>query len=113
MTDGDKPVLGATEPVTVVGQREAVKADARIDTGAPRTYVDLDLACTVGAGPLIKKGKFKGSVSAEDRLIVGLEVEIRGEIHSTEASVADRSGLSTDVRLGRDILQNYLVDVEQ
>jgi hypothetical protein len=113
MTDEDKPVLGAIEPVTVVGQRDESEAEARVDTGAPRTYVDLDLACSVGAGPLIKKGKFRGTVSSEDRLIVSLDINLRDTIHSIEASVADRSGLSTDVRLGRDILQNYFVDVER
>jgi len=113
MTKRDKPVLGAVETVTVVGQRDKTETEARVDTGAPRTYVDLELACAIGAGPLVKKGKFRGSVSSEDRLIVSLNVELHERTHSIEASVADRSELSTDVRLGRDVLQQYLVDVDQ
>jgi hypothetical protein len=82
----DKPVLGAVETVSVVGQRDQEAVEARVDTGAPRTYVDLDLACAIGAGPLVREGKFRGSVSAEDRLIVCLDVEIRDEQHSISTS---------------------------
>jgi hypothetical protein len=108
-----KPVLGATETVRIVGQRDEVEVEAKVDTGAPRMYVDLDVACDVGAGPLIRTGKFRGSVGSEDRLIVALDVEIRDDHHSIEASIADRSDLSTSVRLGRDVLDGYLVDVER
>jgi hypothetical protein len=105
----DRPVLGTVETVTIVGQRDEVEVEAKVDTGAPRTYVDRDVACDVGAGPLIRTSKFRGSVGAEDRLIVALDIGIRADHHS----IADRSDLSTSVRLGRDILDGYLVDVER
>lgn len=113
LEDHGKPVLGSRETVTVTGQRDDARVEARIDSGAPRTHVDVGLACSVGAGPLVGEGTFRGSNGSADRLIVELEVEVRGTTHVVEASVADRSHLTTDVRLGRDILEGYLVDVSR
>lgn len=111
--DRGKPVLGSCEAVTVLGQRDSARVEARIDTGAPRTHVDVGLACSVGAGPLVGEGTFRGSNGSADRLIVELELDVRGTTHVVEASVADRSHLTTDLRLGRDVLEEYLVDVSR
>ena len=111
--DRGKPVLGSCEPVTVLGQRDTARVEARVDTGAPRTHIDVGLACAVGAGPLVGEGTFRGSNGSAERLIVELEIEVRGTTHVVEASIADRSHLTTDVRLGRDILERDIVDVSR
>ena len=108
-----KPILGAREQVTVIGEYDRVEADARIDTGATRTQVDRELACAIGAGPLVGAATFRGSNGATERLIVEVEVTIAGNTHAVEASVADRSHLATDVRLGQDVLESYLVDISR
>jgi len=113
LNDRGKPILGSCETVTVVGQRDDARVEARIDSGAPRTHIDVGLACSVGAGPLVGEGTFRGSNGSAERLIVELEIQVRGTTHVVEASVADRSHLTTDVRLGRDVLEDYLVDVSR
>lgn len=74
-----------------------------MDTGASRTAIDHDLACEIGAGPIVDQADFRSTTSSsETRLIVAVVIELTGRAHHVEASVTDRSGLSTAVRLGQD-----------
>lgn len=108
-----KPVLGATEMITLVGDDDAREVDARADAGAKRSCIDRDLAETIGVGPDLKSKKFRTSNGElVKRPIVELTVDVRGREHQVKPSIMDRSEMSTDFRLGRDILEsNYRIDV--
>jgi hypothetical protein len=109
-----KPVLGAVELVTVSGTTESAEVDARIDTGAKRTCIDRSLAEAIGIPQPINENQFRSSTDDGDtREIVHLTVTTKNQTHEIQASVIDRSNFSNKLCLGRDVLQDYLVDVEQ
>jgi hypothetical protein len=111
-TPHEKPIVGANERVRVVGHRDEVEVEARMDAGAARTCIDRSLAFSVGAGPLVGEKSFRSSTDDADRRpILEVVIEVNGQEHRVEASMTDRSNFETDLRLGRDVLQEYLIDV--
>lgn len=107
-------VLGTTEHVTVIGENESCQVEARVDAGAGRSCIDEDLADRIGVGTKVTMGTFRSANGeSEQRPIVELTVDIRGKKHHLEPSVTDRSELSTDFRLGRDVLKDYYIDVTE
>lgn len=105
-------ILSKREEVTVHGLVNEATVNAKIDTGADRTTIDETVACAVGAGPLVEVRRFRGSSGGTARrLLVELSVTVCGTRHEVNASVADRSNLETDVRIGCDVLGSYLVNV--
>lgn len=113
-SQGQRPALGAVTEVTVIGQLGSETIEARVDTGAGRTSLDRTLATRIGAGPIVGERSFRSSTdTGETRLTVAVDIAVDGAEHSVEASLQDRSHFSTPVRLGRDILQEYSVEVSQ
>jgi len=107
-----KPVLGAREPITIHGQTGTTEIAARIDTGAERTSLDRTIACEIGAGPLTDERTFRsGSGNTTTRLVAEVTITLHGNTHDLAVSIADRSTLATDLRLGKDVLTDYLVDI--
>ena len=110
----DEPsIIGYTEDVVLSGTRGSKTITAKSDTGATRTSIDTQLAADIGAGPSksvtrVKSGSRKTSKS---RPVVDVVVGVGGTQHTVTASVEDRSHMDYPVLLGRDILENYRVDV--
>ena len=109
------PEVGFTEDVNVRGLQDEVTVEAKCDTGAKRTSVDLDVAAAVGAGPVVGTRTFKSGVDRSKDLRPIVEVDIRvvedGPFQTVAASIADRGHLSYDVLLGRDVLSGFKVDL--
>ncbi|WP_435318018.1 RimK family alpha-L-glutamate ligase [Haloarchaeobius sp. TZWSO28] len=112
----EKPVIvGYTEQVVVSGTSDNKTVIAKSDTGATRTSIDTGLAADIGAGPIksvmrVKSGSLK---QGKSRPVVDLVVGVGGQQHTVTASVEDRSHMDYPILLGRDILQNYQVDVSK
>lgn len=113
--DGDDEfrTVGYTERVDVAAGGGIETAVAKSDTGAKRTTVDLSLAAEVGAGPLegttsVRSGSSKTSTS---RPLVTVDVRVGDRWHEVTADVVDREHMNYPVLLGRDILDDYFVDV--
>ena len=109
----EQRVLGVTESITVEGHHDAVTTDARMDTGASRSVIDTELTCSLGAVLHDSGRSFRSGTGSEDRHLVELAVEIRGVRRDIEASMTDRSNMSTNVRLGRDALAGFRVEVPE
>lgn len=112
----DEPVvIGYTEEVVVSGTSGSENVVAKSDTGASRTSIDTKLAAKIGAGPIrrmtrVKSGSVKGGKS---RPVVDIVVGIGGTRHTVAASIEDRSHMDYPMLLGRDILEDYQVDVRR
>ncbi|WP_254761494.1 ATP-grasp domain-containing protein [Natrinema marinum] len=111
--DEDFRTVGYTERVDVAAGGGIATAVAKSDTGAKRTTVDLSLAAEVGAGPLegttsVRSGSSKSSSS---RPLVTLDVRVGDRWHEVTADVIDREHMNYPVLLGRDILDDYFVNV--
>ena len=76
---------------------------ARLDTGAARTSLDLNLADFLR---LDSEGsiKVRNALGVERRDTVDVTLELNGKEYTIQASLADRDGLSCPVLIGRDIL---------
>jgi len=115
-TDPDQPlVIGYTEEVVVSGTSGSASVVAKSDTGATRTSIDTRIAAEIGAGPIksLTKVRSGSSKSSRTRPVVDIVVGIGGTRHTVTASIEDRSHMSYDMLLGRDILKDYQVDVRR
>ncbi|MFP8955720.1 RimK family alpha-L-glutamate ligase [Natrialbaceae archaeon A-CW3] len=112
---GEPAIIGYTEEIVLSGTSGSKTVYAKSDTGATRTSIDTRLAADIGAGPIksitrVKSGSRKTSKS---RPVVDIVVGVGGNQHTVTASVEDRSHMDYPVILGRDILENYQVDVSR
>jgi RimK family alpha-L-glutamate ligase len=109
---GDE-ILGYTTRVTVAGNDGGTAAVAKADTGARRTSLDTELA--VGAGPLVGTTEVRTTASAgtETRPLIDVNLRVNGRWRTVTASVADRSEMRYPVLLGRDVLEEYRLDISR
>ncbi len=107
------------EERTVVGMVERVyfKQDgkkgilARIDTGATKSSIDINLAERLKLGPIISSKVIKSAHGSRLRPIVEAEIILEGKTMKTEFSLADRSHMKYQVLIGQNILkQGFLID---
>lgn len=115
-TTNDEPAtIGYTEEVILSGTSGSKSVLAKSDTGATRTSIDTSLAADIGAGPIksVTRVKSGSSKTSKSRPVVDVVVGVGGNRHTVTASVEDRSHMDYPVLLGRDILENYRVDVSK
>lgn len=107
--------IGYTEDVLVSGTSGTERVVAKSDTGASRTSIDTRLAAEIGAGPIKSMTKVKsGSVkTGKARPVVDIVVGVGGDRHTVAASLEDRGHMEYQLLLGRDILQDYHIDVRR
>ena len=107
----ESATIGYTEDVLVSGTSGIERVVAKSDTGAARTSIDTRLAAEIGAGPIKSMTKVRsGSMKAgKARPVVG----VGGDRHTVAASLEDRGHMDYPLLLGRDILQEYQVDVKR
>ncbi|WP_265111309.1 RimK family alpha-L-glutamate ligase [Halosolutus halophilus] len=113
--DQEPSVIGYTEEVVLAGTSGSKTVVAKSDTGATRTSIDTSLAADIGAGPIksITRIRSGSSKTAKSRPVVDVVVGVGGNQHTVTASVEDRGHMDYPVLLGRDILENYQVDVSR
>ena len=109
--DPDDSTLGYTTEVRVAGHHGSETVVAKADTGATRTSIDLGLASQIGAGPIDDTASVKGDGS--HRPVVPVGIRLGEYTHEVQANVRDRSHLSHEVLLGRDVLDDYSVRVSR
>jgi RimK family alpha-L-glutamate ligase len=109
----ESKVVGYTEEVLVSGTSGTERVIAKSDTGATRTSIDTQLAADIGAGPIKSMTKVKsGSMKrGKARPVVDIVVAVGGDRHTVAASLEDRGHMDHALLLGRDILEDYQVDV--
>ncbi|RQG92489.1 RimK family alpha-L-glutamate ligase [Natrarchaeobius chitinivorans] len=108
-------IIGYTEEIVLSGTSGSKTTLAKSDTGATRTSIDTALAADIGAGPIksITRIRSGSSKTAKSRPVVDVVVGVGGNQHTVTASVEDRNHMDYPVLLGRDILENYRVDVSR
>ncbi|MFC4249316.1 RimK family alpha-L-glutamate ligase [Natribaculum luteum] len=115
VTESEPTDIGYTEEIVLSGTSGSKSVLAKSDTGATRTSIDTRLAADIGAGPIksITKVKSGSHKSSKSRPVVDVVVGVGGNQHTVTASVEDRGHMDYPVLLGRDILENYRVDVSK
>lgn len=104
-------VIGAKEKVKLITPKGEVEIVAKIDTGADSTSIDINLVKSLDL-KINKDGK-KVVITPEgreERRTVDLYFILRNkEIHSL-ATVEDRTGLSTQMIIGINDLEGFMID---
>jgi hypothetical protein len=110
MSEHDRRVLDLIESVDFVGSLSTETVESKCDTGAKRTSIDTELAARLGVSEPVGEVTVQASNGAQVREVYTLVVKLYGERYEVEVSVTDRSAMSYDAILGRDVLRPYLVD---
>ncbi|MFH1506575.1 MAG: RimK/LysX family protein, partial [archaeon] len=108
----DKIVIGLTEQVKINNKNdEEEELIARIDTGATKSSIDLNLASKLKLGPIIKSKMVKSAHGNRLRPIIEAEIEIKGKKINSEFTLADRSHMKYKILVGQNILsQGFMID---
>lgn len=104
----EKGIIGLTESIKF-GNEEVM---AKVDTGAARSSIDVNLAKKLGlTNDLWDITKVKSSNGVQYRPVIRTMVRVAGNKMPLTLTVADRSNLKYKVLLGVNLLKNkFLVD---
>jgi hypothetical protein len=99
----------------VSGSANVFTTIAKADTGARRTCIDTELAGRIGAGPMVGTTEVRsaGADSTETRPLVDVDLRIADGWRTVTVSVADRGDMRYSVLLGRDVLEEYTLDISR
>lgn len=110
----EKKVLGVIEPVKVIGDEHQKTVDAKLDTGAFRTSIDINLVKELGIPMSDDRKVFIRSASGQKfRPLISLTFELAGKKITTDASVVDRSHLNYQIIIGRKDMKGFMIDPER
>jgi hypothetical protein len=108
----ERPVLGLTETVIIIGNKGKEQVTARIDSGATSSSIDIALANKLDLGPIIRKKIVKSASGIKERPIVKAKAKINNKIIEEEFTLADRKHMTYPVLIGQNILKEgkFLID---
>ena len=110
----EKKVLGVIEPVKVMGASHAKTVDAKLDTGAFRSSIDIHLARELGIEISDDRKVFIRSASGQKyRPLVNVTFELAGKKVTSDASIVDRSHLRYPLIVGRKDLKGFMIDPDR
>ena len=84
---------------------------ARIDTGAAKSSIDVELAANLKLGPIIETSKVRNSHGKSVRPVVKATITIQNKKVTEKFTIANRSNMKYKVLVGRNILnKGFLID---
>jgi hypothetical protein len=107
-----KTTIGLIEKITVLtnDHKERV-VDAKIDTGASKSSIDLALASELNLGPIIKTKIVKSAHGVRIRPVLNVTIILHGKKMKAEFTIADRKHMAYKILIGQNILKNgFLID---
>lgn len=112
-----RKVLGTIEEVEIIpslsgsySQLSNYKTLAKIDTGAWRTSISLDIAKELGIQQFQAEKKVKSSLGEKTRPIIPLVFILGDQKIETKAYVADRFSMKYEMIVGRRDLKNFIIN---
>ena len=107
----DKIIVGLSEKITIRNGETHDGLEARIDTGATKSSIDINLAAKLKLGPIIKTMAVKSAHGKRIRPVIHVELELAGKKLKTEFTLADRSHMKYPILIGQDILkEGFIID---
>ena len=107
-----KTVVGLTEAVILKGRNNKKKrVIAKIDSGATKGSIDINLASDLNLGPIIETKLIKSAHGGSLRPIVKLGIMLAGRKIKAKFNIADRKHMRYRLLIGQNILRNkFLID---
>jgi len=103
--------LGGLETVRLIGPAREIEIVAKIDTGADISSIDEQLALSLGYTPSSRERKrIITERGVEERDTLTITYLMSGRQISSTVTVADRSGLSTPMLVGKSDLPGFVID---
>ena len=111
----EKTIIGASENVKIFHGKGLIKElKAKIDTGATKSSIDINLASTLKLGPITNTKVVKSASGVGLRPIIMVTIDIAGKKISEEFTLADRGNLKYPILIGLNILKkDFLVDPQK
>lgn len=104
-----KTIIGFKEYVTILCGNKARKVVARIDTGASKCSIDIQLAKSLGLGPVLRQKKVKSAHGTSTRDVILARIMIGKRRFKVFFNLADRKHLKYSVLIGRNLLKRGFV----
>lgn len=111
VSTSDSPSIGLEVNAHVAGVKKQKLIKSKVDTGATRTSIGVELASELGLGPVEDYTVVRSASSKETskRPVVKSTIKIKGVTHDVSVSLEDRDHMTYGLILGRDILQHYTI----
>ena len=106
----DVEILGVIEPVVIHHNDREHEVEAKIDTGAYRTSIDVNVARELRLEPTERAVAVRSASGGERRPTVQLTIRLGGREIETIASLAEREHMNYPMIIGRRDLAGFLVD---
>lgn len=108
----ERTIIGLVEFVTVYAGMKRKRILARIDTGASKSSMDVNLAGELGIGPAIKHAYVRSASGKSVRPVVRASVNVAGKLIATEFNIAKREHMKYKVLIGQNVLSKgkFLID---
>lgn len=103
-------VVGTREKVLVKGTEQSREVEAKVDSGASTTSIDIGLAEKLG---FEKEGttQISSSNGVEERDVAFFKLSVKDVKCNIPVTVTDRSRVSCDLLLGRDALEGFYIEI--
>src|SRR3989344_8856366 len=109
--DVKKIILGLTERIVIQGHDGEHMALAKIDTGASKSSIDLNLALNLKLGPVVESRIVKSAHGNKLRPVIDADILLGGKRVRAKFTLADRGHMRYKVLIGENILRGgYLID---
>ncbi|MFT4304684.1 MAG: RimK/LysX family protein [Candidatus Woesearchaeota archaeon] len=111
MNNSEKKVVGLIEKITIYGFDKKIDVLAKIDTGATRSSIDLNLTKKLNLGPIIRTKIIRTVEGSSKRPVIKAKIKFSNETITEEFTVADRSKMKYSVLIGLNILEKgFIID---
>jgi hypothetical protein len=102
-------ILKTSEAIVILSEPKA-RVQARIDTGADYSSIDLALAEKLGPFPIIGHLRVRNAHGVSERPVIRMAFVLKGQKRTSEFTVTPRTHLDYPVLIGRKALQGFLID---
>ncbi len=105
-------VIGLVEPVVVYGRNSVKTILARVDTGATKSAIDVNLAALLELGPIKATKLVKSSEGKSIRPVVTTKISIGGEGAEADFTISSRRRMKYKLLIGQDVLKqgHFVID---
>jgi len=107
----NKIIIGLTARVVLFGKNGKKEVIARVDTGATKSSIDVNLAKELDLGPALSHARVKSAHGTRYRPVITSDILIGGELMHAEFNIAEREHMKYRMLIGQNILKKgFLID---